>query len=221
MASLTQLDQRIRALETQQQTTISNATGQAVLNIGLIPGSNPAQYGLQFVDPSDGSELMFIGEDSMGDISLIGNPALESPLSPAFGSSFKFGFPVPVANPPTTLSPVQSSFTFTTPAGYTQALVSVAVQDSALNTTASTDALVSYVEFGTAGNPHEFYGTIIGADVPAGAFGFCTMTSIGLVTGLTSGEVITVNSRPSSLNANWATNGTNLTAPAGTALFLR
>ena len=63
---LAQLHQRLRALETQQQSTITNQLGQPVLNFGLVPGSNPARYGLQFVDPASGNEQMFLGESSTG-----------------------------------------------------------------------------------------------------------------------------------------------------------
>lgn len=52
---------RIKALESQQQLTISNSQGLPIINIGLIPGSNPPAYGLQFVDPASGSERMRIG----------------------------------------------------------------------------------------------------------------------------------------------------------------
>ena len=56
----------VRALQTQQQMTLSNLHGQAVLNFGLVPGSNPAAYGLQFVNPATGGQLMFVGEDGSG-----------------------------------------------------------------------------------------------------------------------------------------------------------
>ena len=65
-ADLGRLFQRVRALETQQQSTITNQLGQPVLNFGLVPGSNPARYGLQFVDPVSGTEQMFLGESSTG-----------------------------------------------------------------------------------------------------------------------------------------------------------
>ena len=53
----------LRGLLAQQQATISNTQGQPVLNLGLVPGSNPAAVGLQFVNPSTGGQLMFVGED--------------------------------------------------------------------------------------------------------------------------------------------------------------
>ena len=56
----------LRGLLTQQQDTISNLDGLPVLNFGLIPGSNPAAYGLQAVNPATGGQLMFVGEDGSG-----------------------------------------------------------------------------------------------------------------------------------------------------------
>ena len=56
----------LRGLLTQQQTTISNLDGLPVINFGLIPGSSPARYGLQFVNPTTGTEIMFIGVDAAG-----------------------------------------------------------------------------------------------------------------------------------------------------------
>lgn len=50
----------------QQNKTIVNAQGQPVINEGLIPGSDPAAYGWQFLDPSTGIQRMFVGEDGTG-----------------------------------------------------------------------------------------------------------------------------------------------------------
>lgn len=63
---LAQMRQELTALRTQQQAMITNALGQAVVNIGLVPGSNPARYGIQFVDPATGSEIAFLGVNSTG-----------------------------------------------------------------------------------------------------------------------------------------------------------
>ncbi|WP_298330330.1 hypothetical protein [Haloactinopolyspora sp.] len=57
---------QLRALAAQQQSTITDELGRPVLNIGLIPGSDPAQYGLQFLDPASGQPRMFIGSTSSG-----------------------------------------------------------------------------------------------------------------------------------------------------------
>jgi hypothetical protein len=56
----------IRALQTQQQQSITNAVLQPVLNFGLVPGSNPATYGLQFMNPTNNTQAMFVGEDGAG-----------------------------------------------------------------------------------------------------------------------------------------------------------
>ena len=65
-AQLAQSQQLLRGLLTQQQTTISNLEGQPVINVGLIPGSSPARYGLSFVNPATGAEIMFLGVDAAG-----------------------------------------------------------------------------------------------------------------------------------------------------------
>lgn len=59
-----QLQQAVRALQTQQQQTITDSQGRAIINVGLVPGSNPARFGLQFLDPTSGSEIAFMGESS-------------------------------------------------------------------------------------------------------------------------------------------------------------
>ena len=64
---IAQMSNLLRGLLTQQQTTISNLDGQPVINFGLIPGSSPARYGFQFVNPATGAEVMFIGVDGAGE----------------------------------------------------------------------------------------------------------------------------------------------------------
>ena len=49
----------LRALAQQQNYTCSDSQGRPVLNMGLIPGSNPAQYGLQVLNPATG---LVVGE---------------------------------------------------------------------------------------------------------------------------------------------------------------
>jgi len=58
------LQTRLTFLETQQQQTITNAVGQALINFGLVPGADPPRYGLQIMDPLTQAESMFLGEDS-------------------------------------------------------------------------------------------------------------------------------------------------------------
>ena len=56
------LERQVRALATQQNQWITNQQDQPVLHIGLMPGSNPAAYGLELVDPTTGNQLAFLGE---------------------------------------------------------------------------------------------------------------------------------------------------------------
>jgi len=67
---------RLGAVERQQSQTIVNASGRPVLNIGLIPGSDPAQFGLECVDPSTGLTVGYIGIDSSDTMAIhIYNPS--------------------------------------------------------------------------------------------------------------------------------------------------
>lgn len=63
---IAELERNVRAIATQQNQWITNAQDQPILTIGLIPGSNPAQYGLQLLDPSTGNQLAFLGENAAG-----------------------------------------------------------------------------------------------------------------------------------------------------------
>lgn len=65
-AELAQMKRDIQALATQQQLAFTNAKSKPLLNLGLVPGSSPAQYGLQFLDPTTGHTVMFLGETSTG-----------------------------------------------------------------------------------------------------------------------------------------------------------
>lgn len=58
-----ELQRNVGALQTQQQSTITDGQGRPILNIGLIPGSNPATYGLQFLDPVSTQPRMLIGSN--------------------------------------------------------------------------------------------------------------------------------------------------------------
>src|SRR5579875_1830674 len=63
-ARLANYEMRLRAIEQQQQITWINGALQPLLNMGMSPGSNPPQYGLQMVNPSTGTEEAFLGEDA-------------------------------------------------------------------------------------------------------------------------------------------------------------
>lgn len=61
-SQLADMQRNIAALATQQQRTFTNLDGAPLINLGLVPGSNPARYGMQIVDPATGAELIFIGQ---------------------------------------------------------------------------------------------------------------------------------------------------------------
>lgn len=65
---------RIRALETQQNMVLTNGLGQPVIVMGSpVPGTNPPQYGLQFVNPATGAPLMFVGETTTAGVTFYDN----------------------------------------------------------------------------------------------------------------------------------------------------
>lgn len=70
-ATFRQVLQRLRALETQQQSVISDNLGRPVVTTGLIPGSNPPLYGYMVWDPNTNTRLMFQGYDSGSDTAYI------------------------------------------------------------------------------------------------------------------------------------------------------
>jgi hypothetical protein len=65
------MQKQLQAMSTQQQQAITNALGQVIINIGLVPGSDPARYGIQFLDPSSGTEIAFLGEGTSAALSLL------------------------------------------------------------------------------------------------------------------------------------------------------
>jgi hypothetical protein len=69
-AIFAQMAARLRALETQQQSIISNAQGQPIVSVGLQPGSNPAEYGIGVLSQAFGSPLAFFGENANGNVGL-------------------------------------------------------------------------------------------------------------------------------------------------------
>jgi hypothetical protein len=117
---LTRINARLAALETaplMQFASITGAAGQVVLNIGLIPNSSPAKYGLQFLSPVDASEVMFFGENADGTPALIGDPALTNPVMPQIWNGSNTGL-----NGSGSLVTIVTH-DFTVPAGFTSALV--------------------------------------------------------------------------------------------------
>ena len=66
-ATLRTIVQRVRALETQQQSVISNPQGQPVYQTGTIVNSSGLMgYGIQWLNPATGVPVMFIGTDTNG-----------------------------------------------------------------------------------------------------------------------------------------------------------
>ena len=65
-----QVNQRLSALEQQQQSVITNAVGQPIIATGLVPGSNPAEYGYIFLNPATSMPLAFFGENGSGNMAL-------------------------------------------------------------------------------------------------------------------------------------------------------
>lgn len=66
-ATLRNIVQRLRALETQQQSVISNPQGQPVYQTGTIVNSTGlVGYGIQWLNPATGVPVMFIGTDTNG-----------------------------------------------------------------------------------------------------------------------------------------------------------
>ncbi|MDA8210125.1 MAG: hypothetical protein M0Z92_14150 [Actinomycetota bacterium] len=91
---ITKLEKLVHALAHQQNSTISNAKGQPIINLGLYPqiGTQPsAGYGLQILDPGSGNvgtPIAQFGEQSNGVPSLTlfganGNPLVV--LTPGVG----------------------------------------------------------------------------------------------------------------------------------------
>lgn len=245
---LANLHNRLRALETQQQLTISGSNGQPVVNLGLVPGSNPAEYGLQLVDPTTENVVAFLGEDSSGDAVFnvtgtetvtgtlnvtgnmvvggnlsvpngsITNAALSNPVIPSSGIASGSNYSLPVIS---TFGQggggtTRATVTLTVPTGCTSAVILAVAQDAAYNSTAATDTLYSFIDVVGLS-----WFTAPSADVPSHAWAASITNDYKFVSGLTPGGTITVNSKPGTLNAAWATNVNNTTSLDVVALFLR
>ena len=60
------MQQLVRSGAQSQQYTVTDSSGAAVINFGVTPGSNPAIYGMQFLNPATGLPIMFLGVDASG-----------------------------------------------------------------------------------------------------------------------------------------------------------
>lgn len=65
LADLGGLHNRVRALETQQQSCITDSLGRPIVNFGLVPDGT-ARFGIQVLDPTTGLEVAFLGEGANG-----------------------------------------------------------------------------------------------------------------------------------------------------------
>lgn len=63
---IAQINNRLRAVETQQQMILSNLKGQPIMALGLQPGSNPAEWGLGLLRQTFRGRAAFFGESSTG-----------------------------------------------------------------------------------------------------------------------------------------------------------
>lgn len=65
-----ELFNRVRAIETQQQGGYTNGLGQLIITTGLVPGSDPPEWGFQLLDPTTGQRVALFGEDASGNVQL-------------------------------------------------------------------------------------------------------------------------------------------------------
>lgn len=147
----------------------------------------------------------------------ITNAALSNPVIPLNGLATGSNYSLPVI---TTFGPggggtTRATVTLTVPANCTSAILLAVAQDAAYNSTAATDTLYSIIDVVGLS-----YFQAPSADVPSHAWGACITNDYKLLTGLTPGQVITINSKPGTLNAAWATNVDNGTSLDVVALFL-
>lgn len=67
---LANINNRVRALETQQQLVISNLQGEPVMVTGLQPGSNPPRWGFGLLRKAFKSVAAFFGENETGTVAV-------------------------------------------------------------------------------------------------------------------------------------------------------
>lgn len=83
------MERRLRALETQQQSCITDSLGRPIVNFGLVPDGT-ARYGIQVLDPTTGMEVAFLGEGSSGYGAALMLEGTQSSLSLQSGSVLVF-----------------------------------------------------------------------------------------------------------------------------------
>ena len=144
---------------------------------------------------------------------IIDNAALASPVKPiaVHADNGVTNFAV------TTTRATQASVTVTVPTGFTQALIFVVGQASAVNSTAVVDTLfVSEAVNGVI--PTGWAAT---QDVAPGGLGGATTAAVKLLTGLTGGGTFTLATQIYSAYAGWAGSASNSCNVDATVIFLR
>ena len=231
------LQTRLTFLETQQQQTITNAVGQALINFGLVPGADPPRYGLQIMDPLTQAESMFLGEDSGATTGIFrsGNFIANTQgfrVTPDGNAEFnqltlKNGIigdaaltkPVAVATTDGTVASLTQTSTETTyitqtitvPSGFTQALV-MATCTSGLTAGASASVIESRPVI------NGVQGERIASTAPAGDGMSSSSTFATVITGLSGSFTVQGTSRGTT--GNVVANSGNCRVSA-MALFLR
>jgi len=184
-----------------------------------ISGSGLAKSG-NYAAGAAGWKLDSSGNAEFNNITLrggiIGDDALANPVTGdvrfAGGSNYSLS--------PGTPGVARATASFTVPTGFTQVIIQVVVNDSAINSTASTDILQSYCKV-LAPSGAYFDGSAPGADAPSHAFAASTVSVSGLLGGLSGGNAVQVTSQPYTNTTAWAASTGNATSFNAFALFLR
>jgi hypothetical protein len=148
---------------------------------------------------------------------IIGNAALAHPTASGTAFDSASNYSVPFSATPAAGGSAKAAVSLTVPTGFTQAAITAVVQDSGVNSTANTDSIASWVGVlgGTA------YSFAAGASAPPGSYGVSFTVLVDTLSGLTSGQVLTIQSRPFTYGATWAASTSNGTILSVNALFLR
>ena len=65
---IARMNNRIRAMEVQQQLVISNITGDPIIVIGMQPGTTPAEWGIGVYNKAFSDRIAFAGQNSAGTV---------------------------------------------------------------------------------------------------------------------------------------------------------
>jgi hypothetical protein len=225
-ARMDAIERRITGLGIQIDPTTGELVVPSGRSINLLGGDLIANGGNvesgNFVAGSAGWRAGSDGNLEVNDITLrdriIGNDALTNPLTADTRFAATSNFSLAAHDPNVSVGAVRLSVVFTVPAGFTSAVLDINVRDGARNSTAALDNLWSYVE---VTGPGGFFDFAYSPDAPAGNYTASSAAGSGVLTGLSGGDTITINSRPSSNNATWSADVGNSTSLVATCLFLR